>query len=461
MKDFLTGTLDLHKFLEYDLFLKNEDVLKNQVHSSNLVKVWKSPLFKKETDKKDVTEFSSLERIRIVVDSLLGDLNIEEICHKEGISQNTYFRWKKDFLEAFKKYSENVLINENLTLTTKDLILKEAKFDAYNFFENYIDNRSEKNLVIPVGEKLSTYSNFRTIENIIILDKINNFRLINKHLEEVNNKLPLGGLLMGSFETFQARAQKKAIYRIPILKYLYFGFEFIFKRVFPKLPIFKKFYFHVTKGKDRLLSKAESLGRLVSCGFDIIDYKVINGIHYFAAKKVKEPAYDMSPSYGPLFKMRRVGKNGKIIGVYKFRTMHPYSEYLQDYVLKMNGYAETGKPADDFRLVPWGKFVRRYWIDELPQLINLLKGELKLVGCRPVSERYFQDIPKEIGELRLTQKPGCIPPYVALNRKGSVESVLQAEKEYLKEKINNPFFTDTKYFFKALYNIVIKKKRSA
>ena len=222
-----------------------------------------------------------------------------------------------------------------------------------------------------------------------------------------------------------------------------------------------KIYFITTKGKNRLLSKAESLGRLVSCGFDILDYKVINGLHYFAVKKIKEPAFDMSPSYGPLFKMKRVGKNGKIIGVFKLRTMHPYSEYLQDYVLNLNGYAETGKPANDFRLVPYGKLLRRYWLDEFPQLINLIKGELKLVGCRPVSQRYLQDIPEEIRNLRLTQKPGCIPPYVALNRKSSITSVLEAEKEYLEEKIRNPYFTDTKYFFKALYNIVIKNKRSA
>ncbi|HBK71610.1 MAG TPA: sugar transferase, partial [Flavobacteriaceae bacterium] len=139
----------------------------------------------------------------------------------------------------------------------------------------------------------------------------------------------------------------------------------------------------------------------------------------------------------------------------------PYSEYLQDYVLKLNGYAESGKPADDFRIVPWGKFMRRYWFDELPQLLNVLKGELKLVGVRPVSQRYFQDIPKDIQELRLTQKPGCVPPYVALDRKGSVGSVLQAEKEYLIEKNTNPYTTDTKYFFKAMYNIIFKKKRSA
>jgi lipopolysaccharide/colanic/teichoic acid biosynthesis glycosyltransferase len=141
--------------------------------------------------------------------------------------------------------------------------------------------------------------------------------------------------------------------------------------------------------------------------------------------------------------------------------MHPYSEYLQDYILKLNGYAETGKPANDFRLVPWGKFLRRYWFDELPQLINLFKGELKLVGARPVSLRYFQDIPKEIQKLRIAQKPGCIPPYVSLNSKGSVKCVLQAEKEYLEEKRKNPYFTDTKYFFKALYNILFKGKRSA
>jgi lipopolysaccharide/colanic/teichoic acid biosynthesis glycosyltransferase len=141
--------------------------------------------------------------------------------------------------------------------------------------------------------------------------------------------------------------------------------------------------------------------------------------------------------------------------------MHAYAEYLQDYVLKINGYAETGKPKDDFRLTPWGKILRRYWLDELPQLINVLKGELKLVGVRPISQRYFQDIPPDLQSMRLKFKPGCIPPYVALNRSSSLESVLQAEREYLIEKTKNPYFTDTKFFFKALYNVIFKRKRSA
>ena len=90
---------------------------------------------------------------------------------------------------------------------------------------------SGKNLVIPKSEKLSTYSNFNIIENIIILNNINNFRQINKHLEEVNNKLPYGGILMGCFETFNSRAQRQVINKIPIVKHICSGFDFIFKRV--------------------------------------------------------------------------------------------------------------------------------------------------------------------------------------------------------------------------------------
>jgi len=156
-----------------------------------------------------------------------------------------------------------------------------------------------------------------------------------------------------------------------------------------------------------------------------------------------------------------VGKHGKIFKVYKFRTMHPYSEYLQDYVLSLSGYSQTGKPANDFRLAPWGKLLRKYWIDEIPQLINLLKGDMKLVGIRPVSLSYTKDIPAELQLLRLSQKPGCIPPYVALNMGSDRESVLEAERLYLLDKKAHPYFTDTKYFFQALYNIIFRKRRSS
>ncbi|WP_117882499.1 sugar transferase [Aureibaculum luteum] len=465
IENYPTQKLESEKFLEDYIHLKRNITLNDSFESDlNLKKEDSSKLrllTKKLVRNKKAADFSSLERIRIVVDSLIDDVSEKEVCKKEGISIKVFSEWKSEFLEAFNNYSEIETLQRALNSNNKGLIIDEIGEDAYEFYKEFINISSVRNLIISKNKVLSNYSEFDGVENIVLIDKVNNFRLINKQFEEVNSKLPLNGVLLGNFETFASRAERHPINKLPYISRIYFGFEFLFKRVFPKMPILKKLYFFTTKGKNRLLSKAETLGRLVSCGFDIIDVKVIDGIHYFAAKKIKEPVFDMNPSYGPLFKMRRVGKNGKIIGVYKLRTMHPYSEYLQDYVLKQNGYAETGKPADDFRLVPWGKVLRRYWIDELPRLINVFKGELKLVGARPVSQRYFQDIPEDLQKLRLAQKPGCVPPYVALDRKGAVESVLQSEKEYLEEKLRNPYTTDTKYFFKAIYNIVFKHKRSA
>ena len=159
--------------------------------------------------------------------------------------------------------------------------------------------------------------------------------------------------------------------------------------------------------------------------------------------------------------MPRIGKNGNIINVYKLRTMHPYSEYIQDHILQKYGYNDSGKPANDFRLSTWGKFLRKYWIDELPQLLNVLKGELKLVGTRPVSKRYLEDIPVELQLMRIKHKPGCIPPYVALNKDPDVNSVQNSEFEYLKLLDKKPYTTDIRYFFKAVFNILVHKKRSA
>lgn len=296
---------------------------------------------------------------------------------------------------------------------------------------------------------------------VVNLGKMNDVRYINKTLEEINCKIHTNDIFIGVFETFTSRRLRKKAYQIPIINYFFLLYEFLFLRVIPKLKFFKKIYFILSKGQGRLLSKAEMLGRLVSCGFEIIDSRKINGLNYFIVKKIKQPLFDLKPSYGPVFGMNRIGKNGKIFRVFKFRTMHPYSEYLHDYVLKLNGYAQSGKPASDFRLTPWGKIMRKYWLDELPQLYNILKGEMKLVGVRPVSQRYFQDIPSELKDLRLKHKPGCIPPYVALNRKSDVESVQQAELDYLTQKNKHPYTTDTRFFFRALYNILFRRKRSA
>ncbi len=400
------------------------------------------------------------DKFRIVIEGKSGQTSIAEICRREGISHDIFLKWCEEFLFVRNKSSILYKLNSPLYKENFELITSKSSLEVVKYFENYVDISSIRSLIVSNSDSLKL-DNAKNAGNIISLQKLNDIRYINKYLEKVNSKLQNEGVFIGCLETFAARKDRMKIAKLAILSNIYFVFEFLVKRVLPKVSFTKKYYFDITKGNDRLLSKAEGLGRLVSCGFNIMDYKTIDGILYFVVKKIREPYYDSSPSYGPLYKMPRLGKNGKIIGVYKLRTMHPYSEYLQDYIVKANGYGKSGKPEGDFRIPAWGKFMRRIWLDELPQLYNFLKGDLKLVGIRPVSERYFQDIPKEMQKLRLTQKPGCIPPYVSLNREGNVMSVLQAEREYLEEKIRNPYTTDTKYFFKALYNIIVKRKRSA
>lgn len=342
----------------------------------------------------------------------------------------------------------------------EDILTKTSK-SSFDFLSKYINLLSTKTMIISTTNDFNITNYPNNPDAIVNLSKINNIRRINKFFEKVNAKLSIGGMYIICLETIQARKARHKLGNIPIIKNLWFALEFIFLRVFPKVWGLKKIYFLFTRGRNRLLSKAEAMGRLVSCGFKIEASEAFDGKTYIICKKIKEPEFNIKVSYGPLFKMQRMGKNGKMIGVYKFRTMHPYAEYLQDYVIQLNGYAESGKPKNDFRLTPWGRFLRKYWIDELPQLINVVKGELKLVGARPISLRYFMDIPQELQKIRLNFKPGCIPPYVSLNRKSDIDSVLQAEKEYFEAKIKHPYTTDTIFFFKAIFNIVFKNKRSA
>jgi lipopolysaccharide/colanic/teichoic acid biosynthesis glycosyltransferase len=119
--------------------------------------------------------------------------------------------------------------------------------------------------------------------------------------------------------------------------------------------------------------------------------------------------------------------------------MHPYAEYLQKYLIENFGYSKdgTGRPANDFRITKWGKVLRKYWLDELPQLINLFKGDLKVVGVRPVSQVRFNEFPEDMQELRTKDKPGCIPPYVALLMKDEKQNI-EAERIYLNEKLKHP-----------------------
>lgn len=199
-------------------------------------------------------------------------------------------------------------------------------------------------------------------------------------------------------------------------------------------------------------SLAEWLGRLVFFGFDIIEYHPDMTQVTIAVMKTGEPKEEVLPVRGWLFRMPRIGYKGEMINVYKIRTMYPFSQFLQDYIVRLNGYNSVGKPERDFRITPMGRLLRKYWLDELPQIINVLRGEMNLVGVRPLSQARFNELPESLREQRIMFKPGCIPPYVALCMPDAKSNIV-AEQIYFERKKNHPIRTDLLFFFKALFNI--------
>ncbi len=299
----------------------------------------------------------------------------------------------------------------------------------------------------------------KSITAVVNLKRINDLRRINKFFEAINENISYNTVFIGCAETLELR-KERLLNKFPgIINRLYLVGDYIFKRVFPKLPLTKQAYFALTGGRNRILSRAETLGRLYSCGFEVVHEEIHGYLYYFVARKIKPPYYDMSPSYGPVFAMERSGKNGKLIKVLKFRTMYPYSEYLQEYVYDKNNLENGGKFKNDFRITAFGKFMRKFWLDELPMLYNYVKLELKLVGVRPLSRHYQSLYPKELLELRQKFKPGLVPPYYADMPK-SFEEILESERKYLKAYEKFSFLTDWIYFWKAFVNIVFRNARS-
>ena len=297
--------------------------------------------------------------------------------------------------------------------------------------------------------------------NLIAVDfYLNNVRFLNKFHENINSKLVENGLYV--FFTKVIEQRNKTLLDKTYFKfgYIVIFLDFIFNRALPKCKLTQNIYYGVTRGKIRRLSIPETLGRVVSCGFDIVEYKETENGFFVIARKTAAPCYDNNPSYSAVFKMKRIGFGGKVIEIYKYRTMHPFSEYLQEYMYENGMLGANGDKIDnDFRITAWGKFLRKYWLDELPQLINILKGDIGFVGVRAISKAKLKLYDNDLQKLREKVKPGLIPPFYA-DMPTSFKEMQDSEREYILKKLNNPFITDIVYFYKSFINIVFKGARS-
>ena len=114
-------------------------------------------------------------------------------------------------------------------------------------------------------------------------------------------------------------------------------------------------------------------------------------------------------SRGPiLFSQRRIGKNKKPFSCYKFRTMHPEADFMLKELLKsnidiQNEFARDQKLLNDPRITSVGKYLRFTSLDEIPQIFNILKGEMSFIGPRPIIKneiiRYGEDFEKAFSVL--------------------------------------------------------------
>jgi len=156
-----------------------------------------------------------------------------------------------------------------------------------------------------------------------------------------------------------------------------------------------------------------------------------------------------SPGAGPIFAQTRIGRDGKPFTFYKFRSMCPNAEEKLDELLPYNEMeGPTFKIKEDPRITRVGKFIRKTSIDELPQLWNVLKGDMSIVGPRPGLPREVEQY-DDYAHQRLLVQPGLTCYWqIQPNRNSlSFEEWLELDIKYINER---SFVTDWKIIFATI-----------
>jgi len=189
------------------------------------------------------------------------------------------------------------------------------------------------------------------------------------------------------------------------------------------------------------------VGALVGIVFFGISFIIIAFLYMFGENK------------GPIFfKQKRVCKNGKIFYIYKYRSMIVNAEekLKSDKKLYAKYIANNYKleQDEDPRITKVGAFLRKTSVDELPQFINVLKGEMSLVGPRPVVVEELKEYGAQKNEL-LSVKPGLTGYWAACGR-SNVEYPERVDVELFYVH-NQSFLLDIKILFMTVVNVVLRK----
>ena len=164
-----------------------------------------------------------------------------------------------------------------------------------------------------------------------------------------------------------------------------------------------------------------------------------------------------------IYIQKRIGMNNTSFSCYKFRTMHPQSKYLLKKILVKNKdfknqFSETRKIVNDPRITRFGKFLRFSSLDELPQIFNVLIGDMSFIGPRPIVKSEIKKYGKEFGKV-FSIKPGISGLWQVSGRNNvSYDKRVKLDINY-SENIN--FLLDIKIFIKTIIIILFPFGRGA
>ena len=157
-----------------------------------------------------------------------------------------------------------------------------------------------------------------------------------------------------------------------------------------------------------------------------------------------------------IYIQKRIGKNNTSFSCYKFRTMHPQSKYLLKKILIKNKdfknqFSETRKIINDPRITKIGKFLRFSSLDELPQIFNVLIGDMSFIGPRPIVKSEIKKYGKEFGQV-FSIKPGISGLWQVSGRNNlTYDKRVELDINY-SENIN--FLLDIKIFIRTIVVIL-------
>ncbi|MBR2991341.1 MAG: sugar transferase, partial [Solobacterium sp.] len=159
----------------------------------------------------------------------------------------------------------------------------------------------------------------------------------------------------------------------------------------------------------------------------------------------------------PLYGHTRIGKNGRKITIYKFRSMHENAGKLENILTpeQLEKYQKEFKLDDDPRITSIGKVLRTTSLDELPQLFNILFGQISLVGPRPIVKEELEHYGKDTAKF-LSVKPGLTGYWQAYARNNALYETGERQKMEMYYIDHQSLLLDLRILFRTVYAVLKK-----